>query len=79
MSSYRLQEVLEWVIAGLVVVLLALIAFWLGGWLFLLLGKLLLALSKLLGNLLYFLIPALVVAGVVYLVVSWIQKEPKEG
>ncbi len=72
MQDYRLEEILEWVVLGLLVAVIALVTFWIGGWLFVFLGKVFLALSKLIVALLYFLIPALVIAGLVYLVVRWL-------
>ena len=72
MQDYTLEEILEWVVLGLLVAVLALVAFWLGGWLFVFLGKVFLALSKLIVALLYFLVPALIIAGIVYLIVHWL-------
>ncbi len=72
MQDYTLEEILEWVVLGLLVAVLALVAFWLGGWLFVFLGKVFLALSKLIVALLYFLVPALIIAGIVYLIVRWL-------
>ncbi len=74
MERYTLEEILEWVVLGLLVAVLALVAFWLGGWLFVFLGKVFLAVSKLIVALLYFLVPALLVAGIVYLLVQWISR-----
>jgi len=71
-QDYTLEEILEWVVLGLLVAVLALVAFWLGGWLFVFLGKVFLALSKLIVALLYFLVPALIIAGIVYLIVRWL-------
>ena len=42
-----LRDILEWVVLGLLVVVVVLLAFWLGGWIFTFLGKVLLALSDL--------------------------------
>ncbi len=75
MQDYTLEEILEWVVLGLLVAVLALVAFWLGGWLFVFLGKVFLALSKLIVALLYFLVPALIIAGIVYLIVRWLTEK----
>ena len=75
MTNYTLEEILEWVVLGLLVAVVALVAFWLGGWLFVLLGKIFLAVSKLIVALLYFLVPALLVAGIVYLLVQWLSRK----
>jgi len=74
-QDYTLEEILEWVVLGLLVAVLALVAFWLGGWLFVFLGKVFLALSKLIVALLYFLVPALIIAGIVYLIVRWLTEK----
>ncbi len=79
MESYTLEEILEWVVLGLLVAVLALVAFWLGGWLFVLLGKVFLAVSKLIVALLYFLVPALLIAGGVYLLVQWLSRRSQQA
>ena len=79
MESYTLEEILEWVVLGLLVTVLALVAFWLGGWLFVLLGKVFLAVSKLIVALLYFLVPALLIAGGVYLLVQWLSRRSQQA
>jgi len=78
-ESYTLEEILEWVVLGLLVAVLALVAFWLGGWLFVLLGKVFLAVSKLIVALLYFLVPALLIAGGVYLLVQWLSRRSQQA
>ena len=66
-----LRDILEWVVLGLLVVVGVLLAFWLGGWIFTFLGKVLLALSDLILLLLKYAVPVLILAaigsGVVYL------------
>ncbi len=79
MDRYTLEEILEWVVLGLLVAVLALVAFWLGGWLFVLLGKVFLAVSKLIVALLYFLVPALLIAGGVYLLVQWLSRRSQQA
>ena len=79
MQSYTLDELLGWIVLGLLVAVLALVAFWLGGWLFVFLGKVFLALSKLIVALLYFLVPALIVAALVYAVVHWLSGKRQDG
>ena len=78
MDRYTLEEILEWVVLGLLLAVLALVVLWLGGWLFVFLGKVFLLLSKLIVSLLYFLVPALIVAGAVYLLVQWLSKRSKK-
>lgn len=79
MDRYTLEEILEWVVLGLLLAVLALVVLWLGGWLFVFLGKVFLFLSKLIVSLLYFLVPALIVAGVVYLLVQWLSRRSKKA
>ena len=52
-----LRDILEWVVLGLLVVVGVLLAFWLGGWIFTFLGKVLLALSDLILLLLKYAVP----------------------
>jgi len=66
------------VVLGLLVAVLALAAFWLGGWLLVLLGKVFLAVSRLIVALLYFLVPALVIAGGVYLLLQWLTRRNRQ-
>lgn len=69
-----LRDILEWVVLGLLVVVGVLLALWVGGWVFTFLGKVLLALSGLIWNLLVYAVPLLILAGIVYGVVYFLQK-----
>ena len=73
MEKAKVEEILEWVVLALIVSVATLVLLWVGGWLLLGLGKLFLWLAGVLAQLLYFLVPALVVAGAVYLVVRWLE------
>ena len=59
-----LRDILEWVVLGLLVVVGVLLAFWLGGWIFTFLGKVLLALSDLILLLLKYAVPVLILAAI---------------
>ncbi|ADW22016.1 hypothetical protein CSW23_07615 [Thermus scotoductus] len=69
-----LRDILEWVVLGLLVVVGVLLALWVGGWVFTFLGRVLLALSGLIWELLRFAIPLLVLAAIGYGVVYLLQK-----
>ncbi len=61
-----LRDAFEWVILGLLAVVGALLLFWLGGWVFTLLGRVFLALADLLWALLRYALPVLLLLGVGY-------------
>ncbi len=69
------EEILEWAVLALIVAVVALVAFWLVGWLMVVLGKVFLALSGLIVSLLELLVPVLIVVGLVYLVVRYFQQK----
>ncbi|WP_038056991.1 hypothetical protein [Thermus amyloliquefaciens] len=69
-----LRDALEWVVLGLLVVVGVLLALWVGGWVFSFLGRVLLALSGLIWELLKFAIPLLILAAIGYGVVYFLQK-----
>ncbi|MDM7325016.1 MAG: hypothetical protein P3W93_008610 [Thermus sp.] len=69
-----LRDIMEWVVLGLLVVVGALLALWVGGWVFTFLGRVLLALSGLIWELLKFAIPLLILAAIGYGVVYLLQK-----
>ena len=69
-----LRDILEWVVLGLFVVVGVLLAFWLGGWIFTFLGKVLLALSDLILLLLKYAVPVLILAAIGYGVVYLLQR-----
>ncbi|GAB5601801.1 hypothetical protein FJNA_03250 [Thermus sp. FJN-A] len=69
-----LRDILEWVVLGLLVVVGVLLALFVGGWVFTFLGKVLLALSGLIWKLLQYAIPLLILAGIGYGVVYFLQK-----
>ena len=69
-----LGDILEWVVLGLLVVVGVLRAFWLGGWIFTFLGKVLLALSDLILLLLKYAVPVLILAAIGYGVVYLLQR-----
>ncbi|WP_135256080.1 hypothetical protein [Thermus caldilimi] len=70
----NLRDLLEWVVLGLLVVVGVLLALWVGGWVFTFLGRVLLALSGLIWELLRFAIPLLILAAIGYGVVYLLQK-----
>ncbi|HGY09362.1 MAG TPA: hypothetical protein ENK37_04815 [Oceanithermus profundus] len=74
MDRYTFEDLLEWVVIGLLIVVGVLVALWLGGWLMVFLGKLFLAVASLIVALLKFLIPALLIAGVLYLILRALSK-----
>ncbi len=76
-GQYTLEEITEWLVIGLLVTVGVLVALWLGGWLMVFLGKLFLAVAALIVVLLKFLIPALIIAGIIYLVVRAFSKPQK--
>jgi len=65
---------MEWIVIGLLFTVGVLVALWLGGWLMVFLGQLFLAVAALIIALLKFLIPALVIAGIIYLVLRALSK-----
>ncbi|MGQ9753229.1 MAG: hypothetical protein ACUVQD_00945 [Thermaceae bacterium] len=69
-----LQDILEWLVLGLLTAVSLLLTLWLGGWIFTFLGKLLLALSGIVWAILKYAVPALVLVGLAYLVVRFLQK-----
>ncbi|MFN4070121.1 MAG: hypothetical protein ACK4HT_00945 [Thermus caldifontis] len=69
-----LRDVLEWVVLGLLVVVGVLLALWVGGWVFSFLGRVLLALSGLIWELLKFAIPLLILVAIGYGVVYLLQR-----
>ncbi len=73
-DRYTLEDLLEWIVIGLLVVVGVLVALWLGGWLMVFLGRLFLAVAALIVALLKFLIPALLIAGVLYLILRVLSK-----
>jgi len=68
------RYILEWVVVGLLVVVGVLLALWVGGWVFTFLGRVLLALSGLIWELLKLAIPLLILAAIGYGVVYLLQK-----
>lgn len=74
MNDRALQDTLEWLVLGLLVAVGLLLALWLGGWVFTFLGKLLLALSGLIWTILKYAVPALILVGLAYLVVRFLQR-----
>nr|WP_041554589.1 hypothetical protein [Oceanithermus profundus] len=74
MDRYTLEDLLEWIVIGLLIVVGVLVALWLAGWVMVFLGKLFLAVAALIVALLKFLIPALLIAGVLYLILRALSK-----
>lgn len=74
LDRYTLEDLLEWIVIGLLIVVGVLVALWLGGWVMVFLGKLFLAVAALIVALLKFLIPALLIAGVLYLILRALSK-----
>lgn len=76
MNDRTLQDILEWLVLGLLIAVGLLLALWLGGWVFTFLGKVLLALSGLIWTILKYAVPALILVGLAYLAVRFLQKRP---
>ena len=74
LNRYTLEDLLEWIVIGLLIVVGVLVALWLAGWVMVFLGKLFLAVAALIVALLKFLIPALLIAGVLYLILRALSK-----
>jgi uncharacterized membrane protein len=74
MNERSLQDILEWVVLGLLIAVAALVLLWVGGWLFTFLGGILKWLAGFVWAVLRVLVPVLVVAAVVYLIVRFVQK-----
>lgn len=74
LDRYTLEDVLEWIVIGLLVAVGVLVALWLAGWVMVLLGKVFLAVAALIVVLLKFLVPALIIAGVLYLILRALSK-----
>ncbi|XOB99327.1 hypothetical protein ACMC9I_04365 [Deinococcota bacterium DY0809b] len=74
LDRYTLEDLLEWIVIGLLIVVGVLVALWLAGWVMVFLGKLFLAVAALIVALLKFLVPALLIAGVLYLILRALSK-----
>ncbi len=73
-GSYTLEDILEWVVIGLLVAVATLAGLWLVGWVMVFLGKVFLAVATLIVVLLKFLVPALVIAGLLFLILRALSK-----
>ncbi len=73
-GSYTLEDILEWVVIGLLVAVATLAGLWLAGWVMVFLGKVFLAVAALIVVLLKFLVPALVIAGLLFLILRALSK-----
>ncbi|WP_456480867.1 hypothetical protein [Oceanithermus sp.] len=74
LGSYTLEDILEWVVIGLLVAVATLAGLWLVGWVMVFLGKAFLAVAALIVVLLKFLVPALVIAGLLFLILRSLSK-----
>ena len=74
MNERSLQDILEWVVLGLLIAVAVLVVMWLGGWIFTFLGALLKGIAGFVWGLLKFLVPILVIAAAVYFLVRFLQK-----
>lgn len=74
MNERSLQDILEWIVLGLLIVVAVLLVLWVGGWLFTFLGGVLVTIAGFIWRLLTLLVPVLVVAAVVYFVLRFVQK-----
>ncbi len=74
MNDRSLQDILEWVVLGLLIAVAVLVVLWVGGWLFTFLGAVLKGLAGFVWALLRVLVPVLIVAAVVYFVLRFVQK-----
>ncbi len=72
MADRSLEDILEWVVLGLLIVVGVLVGFWLLGWAFYFVGKIFLGVAAFIVLLLKFLVPVLIIAGIVYLLVRWL-------
>jgi len=73
-GQYTLEEIVEWVVIGLLITVGVLVTLWLGGWLMVFLGRLFLGVATLIIIMLKFLIPALIIAAVVYFILRAFSK-----
>lgn len=74
MNERSLQDILEWVVLGLLIVVAVLVLLWVGGWLFSFLGAILKGLAGFIWVVLKLLVPILIVAAVVYFILRFVQK-----
>ncbi len=74
MNERSLQDILEWVVLGLLAAVGVLAVMWIGGILFTALGHLLALMAGVIWTLLKLLIPILLVAATIYFVLRFIQK-----
>jgi len=73
-GSYTLEDILEWVVLGLLVAVVVLVGLWLVGWAMVFLGRIFLGVAALIVVLLRFLVPALVIAGLLFLLLRALSK-----
>jgi len=74
LGEYTLEDLAEWLVVALLATVGVLIALWLGGWLMVFLGKLFLGVAALIVLLLKFLIPALIIAAILYFILRAFSK-----
>ena len=74
MNERSLQDILEWIVLGLLIAVAVLVVLWVGGWLFTFLGAVLKGLAGIVWVILKFLVPVLIVAAVVYFIVRFVQR-----
>ncbi|MBI5811415.1 MAG: hypothetical protein HZB27_01990 [Meiothermus silvanus] len=73
-NERSLQDILEWIVLGLLIAVAALVVLWVGGWVFRFLGSVLLAISGIIWVLLKFAVPALIIAAAIYFLVRYLQR-----
>jgi hypothetical protein len=74
MNERSLQDIVEWIVLGLLIAVAVLVVLWLGGWVFTFLGAFLKGVAGIIWNILRVLVPALVVAAVIYFALRFVQK-----
>lgn len=74
MNDRSLQDILEWVVLGLLIAVGVLVVFYVGGWVFTFLGALLTGIASLVWSLLRIGVPLLLLAGGIYLAVRFLSR-----
>lgn len=74
MNDRSLQDILEWLVLGLLIAVAVLVVLYVGGWVFTFLGTVLTSIAGLVWALLRIAVPVLVVAGIIYLAVRFLSR-----
>lgn len=70
-----LQEIIELIIFGLIALVLGTLLLWVGGWLVTFVGWVLRLVAGFIWSILWYILPVVIVAGVVYLLVQLVLKQ----